>query len=277
MPPAEATRVAARYLATADRLLPGKIVGCYLIGSAALGAWRAGRSDIDFIAVLAGECGERELRRLRVLHVAGNLRTAGRAVIRADPSIPGTMNGAFVAAADISKPVTRIRPLAAHSGRSFKRGAGFDVNPVMWKVLLECGIPVRGDTPDRLGLDPEPHLLRAWNLDQLRGHWQHWARRCVSDPPRDKPLIPAHRQALARVLGPPRLHHTIATGQVIAKETAAEYALDTFDSRWHPMLRAALAQRTGEPGPEFPEPGRLPRLAGEFTLEVIAAAERCAE
>jgi hypothetical protein len=33
------------------------------------------------------------------------------------------------------------------------------------------------------------------------------------------------------VLGPPRLHHTIATGEVISKEAAGEYALDVFPFR----------------------------------------------
>ncbi|SDZ49277.1 Nucleotidyltransferase domain-containing protein [Saccharopolyspora shandongensis] len=128
-----------RYLATADRLLPGMITGFYVVGSAALGGWRPGRSDVDFIAVVDGNIGDREARRLRVLHVAGNATAAGRALRRADPAIPGTMNGAFVLKPDLSEPVTQIRPLASHSGWSFKHGRGFDVNPVMWKVLRESG------------------------------------------------------------------------------------------------------------------------------------------
>ncbi|MEV6232091.1 aminoglycoside adenylyltransferase domain-containing protein [Saccharopolyspora shandongensis] len=263
-----------RYLATADRLLPGMITGFYVVGSAALGGWRPGRSDVDFIAVVDGNIGDREARRLRVLHVAGNATAAGRALRRADPAIPGTMNGAFVLKPDLSEPVTQIRPLASHSGWSFKHGRGFDVNPVMWKVLRESGIAVRGPAPGRLGLDPEPDRLRAWNLDQLNGHWRSWAEKSLSRKPPRKPLLPAHRVALAHVLGPPRLHCTIATGRVITKESAAEYALDTFAARWHPLIRSALAHRTDEPVPGgSPEPSELPRLAGEFTLELIADAD----
>ena len=40
------------YLRLAERLLPGRVVGFYLVGSAALGSFRPGRSDIDFIAVM---------------------------------------------------------------------------------------------------------------------------------------------------------------------------------------------------------------------------------
>lgn len=266
------TRAVTRYLAMADRLLPGRITGFYVVGSAALGAWWPRRSDIDFVAVTDGGLDKRELRRLRILHGAGNATAVARAVATADPSIPATMNGVFVANSDLGMPVTKLRPLASHSGRTFTEGAGFDANPVMWKVLAEHGIPVRGPTPDQLGLDPEPDRLRAWNLSQLRGHWRTWAARAQSPNPPRKPLMPAHRVALASVLGPPRQHHTIATGEVITKERAGEYALDTFAPRWHPLIRAALAQRAGKP--TDPPTDNVPHLAGEFTHEVITTAER---
>jgi len=44
--------IAARYLALADRLLPERIQAFYLVGSTALGAFRDGRSDVDFVAVV---------------------------------------------------------------------------------------------------------------------------------------------------------------------------------------------------------------------------------
>ncbi|NUR91747.1 MAG: hypothetical protein HOY71_47375, partial [Nonomuraea sp.] len=207
----------ARYLAVADRLLPGRIAGFYLVGSYALGAWREGRSDLDFVAVVDGEPG---LGRLALLHKLGNLGPAGRALLRRDPGVPGTVNGVFVAAADVGRPVTTIRPLASHSGWRFQRGRGFEANPVVWKVLLERGVTVRGQEPAALGLDPEPHRLREWNLGQLHGHFTTWARRALSDDPPRKPLVPAGTVALTTVLAPPRLHHTVTTGEVISKEAA---------------------------------------------------------
>lgn len=143
-------RIVARYLAAADRLLPGRITGFYIVGSAALGAWRAGCSDIDFVGVVEGDPTDRDVRRLRVLHALGNTIAIGRALLRAQPTFPGTMNGVFVLASDLSRPVTQIRPLASHSGPSFQRGRGFDANPVTWKVLAERGITIRGVAPTAL-------------------------------------------------------------------------------------------------------------------------------
>ena len=253
----DARRAAARYLAVADRLLPGRITGCYLVGSAALDAWRPLISDIDFVAVVGGSCGDREIRRLRVLHLAGNLGAARNAVAHRRPAIPGTMNGVFVAADEVAKPVTSIRPIAAHTGRRFRRDRAFDVNPVTWQVLAEHGITLRGPAPDSLHLDPEPHRLRDWTLGQLRNHWRPYAEQVRS----------ARRISAKRLLGPPRMHYTVRTGRVISKEAAGEYALDTFDRCWHPVILAALSLRDGTPIPTSP------RDAAEFMLHVIDDVE----
>ena len=53
--PADVRRTVERYLGVADRLLPDRITGFYLVGSVALDAYRPGRSDIDFVAVLDGD------------------------------------------------------------------------------------------------------------------------------------------------------------------------------------------------------------------------------
>ncbi|GGS98302.1 hypothetical protein GCM10010156_65630 [Planobispora rosea] len=279
MLPNSAARAISHYLSMADRLLPGWIRGFYVVGSVALGAWRAGVSDIDFVAAVDGDLGERDVRRLALLHKAGNVPAVWQALVRARPAIPGTLNGVFVAASDLGEPVTQIRPVASHSGPSLERGRGFEVNPVVWKVLAEKGVTVRGPSPDELGLDPEPDKLREWNLQQLHGHFAAWAGKASSGRPPRKPLLPAHRVALSTVLSPPRLHHTIVTTEVISKEAAAQYALDTFEARWHPLIRLALARRLGLPAPVGADayatgPRRLPGLVGEFVRDVIASADR---
>ncbi|HIM02235.1 MAG TPA: DUF4111 domain-containing protein [Myxococcales bacterium] len=78
-------------------------------------------------------------------------------------------------------------------------------------------------------------------------------------------------------LGAPRLHHTINTGEVISKESAAEYALSEFDSRWHPIIEEGLAYRTGKPrDPSLGTPTRSLRCAAEFVLHVVESAHRAA-
>ncbi|MEU0883779.1 aminoglycoside adenylyltransferase domain-containing protein [Lentzea sp. NPDC005914] len=104
-----------------------------------------------------------------------------------------------------------------------------------------------------------------------RGHWRKWGEQLLNGSARTKPFVPAHRAAVARVLGPPRLHHTVVTGEVISKEAAGEYALDTFGGRWELLIRTALAHRAGKTG--VMAPGEAIRAAGEFTSAVVADAE----
>lgn len=45
------------------------------------------------------------------------------------------------------------------------------------------------------------------------------------------------------LLGVARLHHTIASSEVISKSAAGAYALDITDEQWHDVVRAAIDLR----------------------------------
>ncbi|MEU5696770.1 nucleotidyltransferase domain-containing protein [Actinosynnema sp. NPDC020468] len=246
-------RTVEQFVSLADRLLPRAVTGFYLVGSAALGAWRPGRSDIDFVAVLTHDPGS---TRLRLLHGLGNLGAVGSALRTRDRAIPGTMNGVYLHQDDLRTPVTRLRPIASHSGRTFRRGEAFAVNPVDWKTFAEHGIAVRGPEPDTLGLNPEPDTLVAWNRENLERYWRPWGERAARGTLRHNPVW--------GILGPLRLHRTITTGEVVSKEDAGRHGLTTFPHR-APMINAAIADRLGDRTAPLPP---LPAV-GEFVLEVV--------
>ena len=277
LPPAVAADV-DRYLAVADRLLPGRIVGFHVVGSVALGAYRRARSDIDFVALVDRRLDASELRRLRAVHVATALRTgAGELVRRRRPAVPGVCNGVFVLADDVSTPVTGIEPVASHSGHDFHVGRAFDVNPVVWKTLAEHGITVRGPSVSTLGVDPQPEQLAAFNRANLDGYWRRTAEELRRSGGRSLRARVSPRWLSAWcALGPPRLHHTIATGEVISKEAAGEYALDAFGPAWHPLLREALAYWREQPSPDdrFSRPAVRAEAAADFVLAVVEDAAR---
>jgi Aminoglycoside adenylyltransferase, C-terminal domain/Nucleotidyltransferase domain len=265
-PPA-ARAVVDRYLGVADRLLPDRIVGTYIVGSVALGAYRPDRSDIDVVAVLDRDLSRGERWRLRAAHVAAGAQAGSRSLARGRLNMPGMCNGVFVRADDLAKPVSTIVPVASQTGTRFAVGRGFDVNPVVWKILAESGIPVRGPAPATLGLDPEPDRLRSWNLANLDAYWRPWGERTAHGKVR---VVHSVRWHVAwGTLGAPRLHHTIATGEVVSKEAAGEYARDRFGTEWRPVIDTGLAYWRGEPGPRDT---RRVREAGEFVLAVIEDA-----
>jgi hypothetical protein len=269
MLPAVVERSTRRYLADADRLLPGVVTGFYVVGSVALGAYRERRSDIDFVAVVDVDLDARQLRRLRAQHVLSGLRTSSYALRQRRSPLSGTCNGVFVRRADLGAPVGDIRALAAHIGQTFTPGpTRSDVGPVAWKVLAERGIAVRGVPPSELGLDPEAQRLRPWCRENLESYWLPWATGAARSGFRLRP-----RWATAwGALGAPRLHCTIATGEIVSKEAAGEYALDVFDRRFHPLIADALATWREEPSRlDLPMDERR-RATADFVLAVIDSA-----
>lgn len=264
---ADATRKAHSYLTAADRLLPGWITDFYVVGSAALGEYVPRRSDLDFVAVVDGQLGSARMACLRLLHVVGGMQGI------AQSGTGGTPNGVFVTRDDIAKPVTAIRPVASHTGHQFSVGKGFDVNPVVWKVLSERGLRIRGRELHELGLDHQPEVFRGWNLDNLESYWRPLGRRMARGD--FKKTFSGFRYGYAWgvgwcTLGVPRLHYSIATGQVIGKKTAGEYALDTFGSEWHPIIDIGI--RWWHRTLTEPVGADHSRRAGEFVESVAESA-----
>ena len=261
-----------RYLQLADRLLPARIVGFHLVGSVALGAYRRGRSDIDFVATVDGGLSDADLRRLRLVQIGAGARSVARAVAGRNLAVPGTCNGVFVRADDLTRPVTEIVPLASHVGHEFHAGTGFDVNPVQWTTLARHGVTVRGPTPARLGLDPQPELLRQWNLDNLAAYWVPWAEATLRRPGPRWRAMPRWSTAWG-VQGPPRLLHTIDTGDVISKEDAAERSTTYLDPAHHPIVAEGLAWWRDEPAdPRFADLGVRATATADAVLAVAEAA-----
>jgi hypothetical protein len=265
-------RTAERYVAQLDQLLPHVVTGFYLVGSVALDAYRPGRSDVDFVAVLDRDLGPPELRRLRLQHARSGLHTGMAAIRHRRSPLTGTCNGVFIRAADLAAPVSGIAPVASHAGHRFRTGAaGSDVSPVAWKVLAERGIPIRGPEPSSLPLDPQPELLRSWNLHNLESYWRPWASAVERSPQAKFRARPRYWTAWG-VLGAPRLHHTIVTGEVVSKQAAGEYALDVFPRRWHQIIADALAYWRSQPDRLGLSPSQRGRLTSEFVFEVIDGA-----
>jgi hypothetical protein len=264
-----AVKVAECFLARVDRVAPGWIEGFYLVGSASLGAFRPGKSDIDFVAVVSGELSPEQLRRLRAVHLGQWVAACARDGVL-HGRWPLVCNGIYLRSGDLALPAPTVTPIAGHVAARFRAGerSGLDVNPVTWHTLAGHGIPIRGPGPEQLQIHLDTHALRAWSLINLNEYWSRWTEHIagVRALPR--------RAAAGGVLGAPRLHYTIATGTIATKESAGEYALEVFDRRWHPLIEDALAFWRGHPAPRIyrQRPIRRQRDASLFVAAVIDAA-----
>ncbi len=249
-------------------------MGLYLVGSVALGGYRRRRSDLDFVSVLDSKADSGCVGRLRIAHAQSGLLTVSRAIAEARSPLTGTLNGIFVREPDLRRPVTQITPVASQVGTEFKVGtAGSDLSPVGWKVLAERGVAIRGLQPSALNLDTEPERLRSWTVENLSAYWRPWADKVTRQPIRRFLLRPRYWTAWG-VLGAPRLHCTIATGKVISKESAGEYALAEFAPHWEPLIKEALRYWREEPDSLLVDLGQRARMTAEFVSSVVDHGER---
>ena len=280
LPPDAATAIKS-YLRFADRILPGGIIACAVTGSIALGAYRPGRSDIDLVAVIADECRTRPdlLRRLRLLHLSQMPRlVVGAARGR---GVSACCNTVFIAESDVSLPVTEIRPIASHTGEIFDPAGAFDVNPVVWKELVDGGIAVRGLPISAWEVDAQPEVLRPWIQTNLREYWAPLAAQLRDRPPQNSKallhrLLTSPRGLTAGtvswcVLGPARMHRTLMTGEIVGKEEAGRHALNAFPQH-APITEVALAKLRGARIPSAPSRQQWRELTASAMEDIIAVA-----
>jgi Domain of unknown function (DUF4111) len=269
----EARDTAEDLLARLDRALPGRVEGFYVVGSVCTGAFRAGRSDVDFVAIADRDLSSAELGRLRALHI-GRWTSALVRDTMLRRRWPLVCNGSYLRRGELSKSPREVTTLAAHVSGRFRIAPrqGFDVNPVTWHTLARHGIPLRGPDPGRLRVHVDDAELRAWTVGNLNSYWRRWVRGARRSPLGGARVGP-RRLAASGVLGAPRLHYTIATGEIASKEAAAVYAFEVFDQGWRPLLEDALAWwRGGPPHPAYRrDAGRRRRDAADFVSCVIDA------
>lgn len=222
--------VADTFLSLADEALPARIEGLYLAGSVALGDFVQGQSDIDFIAVTTGALGRHELQALELTHEKLSER------------FPRPwFSGVYVTWADLARDPSDVSVPGYHEGR-FSATGGFDANPIQWLTLRTHPVAVRG--PARPAVWTDPGVVRAWTLANLRSYWSSWVSRQQKLVGRGTMML-SDWAVTWGVLGIPRMHYTLATGGVISKSGAGEYALETFADQWRPIITEALQIRRG--------------------------------
>lgn len=222
------------YLDAVDEALPGYVRGLYLVGSAALDAWQPGVSDVDTVILTSRPATDGDLAQLARVH-------AGM------PQAP-RLDGVYLEPALARSWPTDRRPVPFVVDGGFQTGTPCgELTPVLWLTLARYGIAVRGPAVAELGVRVDPGQLRRYNLDNLREYWQPTAATLatqLADVPPDTELDGGLVAWL--VLGPARLHHTLAHGDVISKATAGGYLAQLFPG-YADLAHRAIRWRTGQP------------------------------
>ena len=202
------------YLQLADAEAPGLIEGLYLTGSAVLDDFRPNTSDIDFVAVTATPPDTAALTAMERVHARLRKRFPRQ-----------LFDGVYLSWGELK-----------HEAR--------DV--VTWQILTHYGQAFRGPRLADVGVWTNSQALTHWTLNNLDTYWRPLLDRASNFfSPRGWIALTGYG-AVWIVLGITRLHYTLATGDIVSKEGAGLYALQTFPEKWHRVVNECLRIRRAD-------------------------------
>lgn len=227
-PYAAVNAVLRALLAGVQAILGDHLLGMYLYGSLALGDFNPDGSDIDFLAVMEDEVSAAALAALQALH---------ERVFVLDPPFSEELEGSYVSRAALRRfdPATARHP-HIDRGEATVHVTQHEVDSIFQRyVLREHGVTLVGPPPSTW-VDPiTADDLRQATVELVRIWWAPMAH----DPWR---LYQPGYQVYA-VLTMCRMLYTLSHGDVVSKPAAAQWALETQDARWAPLIERALAWR----------------------------------
>lgn len=226
--PGPVASVCQSLLAALDQALPGQLDAFYVVGSVALGDYRDGQSDLDFMAVLSATT---DSAALRAVHADLAKRFA-----RID------CDGIYLRPGDLARPPGGTGP-AAREGRVTLESAD-ERHAVSWLLLADAGIALRGPAPDHAWVAADRSAAMQYSRQNLITYWRNWLQRFE------------HTQALLdraqldeaihwSVLGALRVHATMTTGRVPSKSGGGRYGLTAFPQ--HGAIIADALRLRGAP------------------------------
>ncbi|AWI89803.1 DNA polymerase subunit beta [Methylobacterium sp. DM1] len=229
----DVARTVDRFLGLITREGGPRLRGLYLVGSVALGDFRSGRSNIDFVALLEEAPGVAETDALARVHAA-LAQTDG-------PPFDG-----------FYLPIEALRrapepgvvvPFSADDELRTGEPCG-EVNPLAWRCLARASRPILGATPAALGIADEDAPLQAHCRAVLDGSWRPWITRSEAALAETVPDAECDAAALEHgVLGVSRLVCTLATGRVVSKREGGRFVLDRLPEAHRGAVWDALDAR----------------------------------
>jgi Nucleotidyltransferase domain len=255
--PGEVAEATTRHLGAADAAVPGLVHGLYVTGSVALGHYRPGRSDIDFVAFMSRPAGPADVAALGLLH--------GTLTATAD------YDGFYVASEELPRVPMDERPAPHILGGHFSDDACHELTPSTWTEFSRYAIAVLGPAAGDLGISIPAWRLRERNLGNLNSYWSGQVsagRRLLSGRSQSDLVDPA--TVAWTTLGAARLHFTLATGDITSKSGAGRYAAGRFHD-FADLIEAAMAWRATGAG-EFTVADAY--RSGDLVLAIVADANR---
>jgi hypothetical protein len=253
----EVNAVLEMLLKEAQAVLGDQFVGLYVHGSLASGGFDPQRSDIDFVAVTAGELPDETLTALAEMHARISASGLEWARKLEGPCIPRHGLRRY-------DPARARYPWLGEDGHLSVEQLGSDW-VIQLHVLREHGIAVAGPDPQTL-IDPiQPDDLRRAQQATLHEWWQPQ----LDDPSR----LRSRRYQAYSVLTMCRALYMLEHGTVVTKAVAAQWAQETLGQCWAMLIERALAWPRGPQPDQMNETLDLIRHTLQRSEQVVVPAD----
>ncbi|AEI45869.1 aminoglycoside adenylyltransferase domain-containing protein [Paenibacillus mucilaginosus] len=224
-----------------EERLPGRMKGVYLLGSAALDAFRPPCSDVDVLGVSDGPLDPEWLMELTFIHakLAGEHEFGRRMEVQyaSEHKLNGMRSGSPLNLA--------AGACYEWEGERFKGIRETGPKPAALWILKHHGIRIAGAPAAALDVRLDGESLRremSYNLDV---YWA-WRRK-------EPDLFLQDLWIEFAVLTFCRIYYTLDTGAIISKEAAAAYVRQRTAACGQPVIDEALRIRSGRGEPVFPD------------------------
>lgn len=227
--PPSVQQVMDDYTACVHQAVPDLLIGVYLQGSLALGAYQPGLSDIDFISVTSRRCATADIDRLRVVH---------QKLLQRHPQ--AQLSGSYLQWHDVGRPEATIQPHPHVHDGVFHASGYHDINAITWWIVKHRGIALLGPSPEHFAITVDWDDLLAKMYDNLHTYWASF----TTNPKRIGWLLDDYGIQWT-VLGVLRQFYTFRERAITSKVGAGAYALAHTPKQWHRLIREAIAIREG--------------------------------
>ena len=247
------------YRTMAHTLFQDELEGIYLTGSAALGGYHAGKSDIDCTVLLEYPLGAEHLESVRTLH---------RQIARDYPASP--LECQYLTRADLGKKPDEAAPFYSYHDGTLKLGT-FNASPVTWYTLKTHGVTAFGTPIETVPIIVTAGDLQAYVLGNVNAYWRAWLARSKGILTKGGVYALTGQSVEWGAAGISRMYYTLTRGGIVSKDDALVFSLEHFPEH-ECILREALYLRTGDGKRQY----FSPFLRRRALLEYLAAAiEKC--
>lgn len=234
--PAKVEKVLNDYINLFHQYFPNTLVGLYLHGSIAQGAYVDNSSDIDFIAITNRRLTELDAPIIKQIHNT----------IATKYPIP-ELDGVYIIKEDIG--IISHEPIYLYyNDGEMGYGEYFNFNPITWWVLKNQGFDVVGPPVNTFQFNVSPQQLVSYVRENMNSYWAGRIRRFeyALDQIVNLPIQQIYYEVEWTVLGLLRQFFTIKNQDVIPKLDAGEYGLIQLPEEWHPIIQEAIEIRKGQ-------------------------------